>query len=330
MVNQTLYFSLAFNARAYGDLERQLREQVTPSVAPVRWYGLLDRISRELTGQPIQRFVARDVFVGKSLLFSSHFTPEVLLASQRRGRVIFLCWGIGHYSGLRHRTARFVLSRARHLVVNEERTRDEIMRLTGREATLIPYFVDSNYFRFHPEDGRCDFLFCPGANDRDAQLLVELAMHGYRVIWLVGDTVRRNFEGAHRYLELRSNVSFTELRWLYQHCRMVILPLVRDIHAAGQTTGLEALACGAPLLISKGRTSSLLGQFASVKILASANISEWAEAIATRIGCSVGRSDMLRDVSCEVAEMVRYETHKLVVARLLERVAHNERLQNGD
>jgi glycosyltransferase involved in cell wall biosynthesis len=59
----------------------------------------------------------------------------------------------------------------------------------------------------------------------------------------------------------------------------VVLPLTGDNHAAGQTSILEALSCGAPVVISRGRTSAIFPGVATVIVCASQDPDEWVETI---------------------------------------------------
>ena len=56
-------------------------------------------------------------------------------------------------------------------------------------------------------------------------------------------------------------------------------PLARDIHAAGQTTTLEALASGCVVVIGAGRTTELFADDGLVTVAPNGDPAEWEKAI---------------------------------------------------
>ena len=258
---------------------RQRAERARNDVAPVRWNGLLDRlvegrVKRASKALPWQR----------GIHISPHLFPTTILAALFRRPLVYLCWGNAYHRGVRREIVRMILRRARLVLVNEDRTRDEVRSMAGSEPRKIPYLVDTDFYPCAPTGERADFLFCPGDNDRDGEMLVALAERGHRVVWLnnVPEFAAR-FAGRSDRLELVSAVSFAELRDLYRRCRAVVTPLTRDVHAAGQTTTLEALASGCAVVLGAGRTAELFAGDGLVTVVAKNDPAAWEAAIESTV-----------------------------------------------
>jgi hypothetical protein len=144
---------------------------------------------------------------------------------------------------------------------------------------MIPYIVDTEFFKPASRGNEpSNFMFCPGANDRDPELLLGLAKLGHEIVWLCRDALMRaKYQGQHKNLHIVYDIRFSELRTLYQTCGVVITPLRADIHAAGQTTTLEALACGKPVFLSDGRTATIFKDYQAVEVIDSLDVSCWHE-----------------------------------------------------
>jgi glycosyltransferase involved in cell wall biosynthesis len=273
--------NIVLDRYAYAMLLAQRRDRVEGVVAPLRWFGVLDDLSHRLSGKPIVQYGFSDFIFARSILFSSNPTFETALAAIRGQGLVYLCWAVPYASGLKRGVLKFILSRAQHVAVNDIVTRQEVVALTDRTPEVIPYVIDVNFFEYKPPEAREMFLFCAGSNDRDPAVILGLAEQGHRVVWLVNDPadiLRTKYAGRHPRLEIKSHLTFQELRTLYQSCAMVIMPASRDIHPAGQTTSLEAIACGAPVLISQSRTATIFSDLPSVVTVATPDPAEWSRA----------------------------------------------------
>ena len=122
---------------------------------------------------------------------------------------------------------------------------------------------------------------------------IALAHSGRSVIWLVNnrDLIGR-YGDAHPNLRLLFHVTNEELRRLYQTCRAAIMPALRDFHAAGQTTGLEAISCGAPVVMSQGRAATIFAGVPGVRVVADNTPGSWLAAIASLDVDPVPRGDL--------------------------------------
>ena len=271
--------TLILDWAAWDTTLRQRAEFTRGDEVPVRWNTLLDRlvegrIVRASKAQPWQR----------GIHITSHLCPTTIMAALLRRPLVYLCWGNDYHRGVRRAIVQMILRRARIVLVNEQRTTDEVRGMAGVEPRKVPYLVDTDFYPCASASERADFLFCPGDNDRDGEMLVALAERGHRVVWLnnVPELAAR-FAGRSARLELVSAVSFAELRDLYRRCRAVVTPLTRDIHAAGQTTTLEALASGCAVVIGAGRTADLFAGDGLVSVIAGSDPAAWEAAIARAV-----------------------------------------------
>ena len=243
---------------------------------PQRWNELVDRVA----GGRIEPAGPATLF-GPGIHFSWNLHRSTIVAALLRRPLAYLCWGVAYHRGIRRQIARMVLRAADVVFVNDARTAQEVRAVAGVEAQRLPYMVDTAYFSFADPSLRGDFLFCPGANDRDGDVLLGLARRGHKVVWLnnLPDLAAR-FAGRDERLTIVSHPCFADLRDLYRRCAAVIQPLTRDIHAAGQTTTLEALASGAPVILGNGRTADLFAEANLADVVAGSDVATWSAAIA--------------------------------------------------
>jgi hypothetical protein len=271
---------IVFDIASRNHLLAERAEFASEEPMPLRWHSLLDSISQAETGVGTAELGWRWAITGHARLFAWHPSPEVMATALASRSLVYLCWGVPQRSGLKGRALATLLRRARHVLVNDTTTQREVAGISGRRADVVPFFVDTGFFAFRPLGARGDFLFCNGTNDRDGDVVLGLARHGFKVVWLVNEAaVRARYEGLSGNLEFRSRVSHTELRSLNQTCAAAIMPIVADRHCSGQTTGLEAVACGAPLLITAGRTAGIFASLPGVRTAKHNDIAIWVKAV---------------------------------------------------
>ncbi len=201
--------------------------------------------------------------------------------------VVYLCWGVPCQSNpivgfLKCLKLKLLLKNAKIIVVNDRETQKEIQNLSGRVPTKIHYVVDGEYYYFENYCAREEYVLVPGNNDRDETLVVELANRGYHIIRLTRDSRVNNLyldKLKSPQITVQFNVSVEKVRWLYQNAKVVALPVVSNNHAAGQTSILEAISCGAPIVLSSGRTETIFGEFGSVTLCQTNSCDEWISAI---------------------------------------------------
>ncbi len=265
---------------AWSQLCREREEHARQPDLPLRWHQFIDQLSIRLSGEPARCFDPAAYLLGKSPVLAWHYSVDAISAAILGSRLVYMSWGIVHMNGPKSWLVRLVLKRASHVLVNEVVSGQQVHDLVKRKAKQLPFFIDTTYFSFAPVVGRKPFVFCPGSNDRDPDLLLGLAEQGLEIRWLVNDgNLRARYGRAHPNLQMVSNVPFAELRSLYQTCAACIMPALQDVHAAGQTTGLEAISCGAPLIMSRGRTAGIFANLPSVHIIDDHSPSVWLRSV---------------------------------------------------
>lgn len=186
--------------------------------------------------------------------------PKIVL----RRDYAYLCWGVpkrrSRFRGLRLIKLKLILKGAKVLIVHDPLTRRWIRRFVGREAKILPHPVDTRFFRSAPDGERCQrHVVVPGNNDRDEKYVASLALH-WPVVRVTSDPVTRAFyekEPLPPNSALEFQVPWTRLRSLYQSAVAVVLPTGGTTHAAGQTSMLEALACGTPVFTDSPQLLSI-------------------------------------------------------------------------
>ncbi|WAC22791.1 glycosyltransferase [Blastomonas sp. SL216] len=245
-----------------------------PVDRPLTWFGALAmvsgwsyRLAHVRTGGADTYYVAvhpTNVCIAKALLGQ---------------RMAYLYWGSGPRTGLKRLLTSMILKRSRIVFVNDPAAGRDVQLLAGRDAEIVDYGFDAEFFVIS-DAPREDYIFCPGSNDRDPTVLLGLCAAGHKVVWLNNqDGAKEKYAPLHDNLEIVSFPSFEQLRTLYQHARCVVNPLSRDVHAAGQTTTLEALGCGTPIVVSRGRTSSIFEDVEQVFVCETLDPAEWVAAI---------------------------------------------------
>lgn len=288
--------TIIFDRHARETVRRQRSAMASDSDTPMRWHGLVDSLNRRFLERGADDGTLWDVLRNRARMFCWHPSFEAQAAAAAPGGLVYLCWGIPgrRLGGLGSMLFDSLLRGAEHVLVNDAKTRSEIEQACGRRASLVPFYVDSAYFRFHPLDARGGFLFCNGSNDRDVRVLVALAERGFQIVWLVNDmSIHAAFAQRHPNLKLVSRLSFGELRALYQTCAAQIMPTTHDAHCAGQTTSMEAIACGAPVVISAGRTAGILDGIPSVRVVADDTVQAWVAEVSSVLDGAVRQHDVV-------------------------------------
>ncbi len=252
----------------------QRKAMAESTAMPRRWNEVVDRVAQgQVLPSGLATMFARGIHFGWNLM------PSIILAAAFRRPLAYLCWGVDYHRGIRRRVARMVLRSADVVFVNDDKTAAEVRKVAGVQARRLPYVVDTEFYAIDAAP-RGDFLFCPGANDRDGEVLLALARGGRKVVWLnyIPELAQR-YKDLDENLTVVANISFERLRELYRSCAVVVLPLTRDVHAAGQTTALEALASGAAVILSSGRTAELFDEAGLVDVVDGRDVDAWSRGI---------------------------------------------------
>jgi glycosyltransferase involved in cell wall biosynthesis len=268
---------------------------ISPSISinkPLNWLDVQSEAIR-LSKNRMALFNWRLIFSQKTIFLWSHPSIDLLALSILKKEIIFLCWGLPRESSniafnfLRYKKLKAILLNAKLVLVNDYLTLQELINF-GVDKTrviLFPYVVDSQFFQFSNYSQRKEFLLVPGDNERDEGLVQELSLAlPYKIVRITREQNNLQAYNLSKHkVELKYNISFLELRELYQRAAAIIIPLRTKNHASGQTSVLEAIACGAPVLISKGRASSIVNHFDSIFEVDDNQISTWNYAITSII-----------------------------------------------
>lgn len=294
-------WQILFDRAGWNALLVERKEQTGEQSAPRRWLGILGDIFSQMTGTPVRVWSPEDAFRGRGCLVTWWPSREAIATAIAGGHLIYICWGMPRYHGVRRSVYRALLARADELIVNDEITRHAIETKIGRTASVVPNFVDTDFFAYKGREGRGNFLFCNGSNERDPNVLAGLAALGHKVIWLCNNgALRKAFENRFPRLMVCSDITNEHLRHFYQTCAAVVMPITRDVHAAGQTTGLEALSCGAPLLISECRAATIVKSLPTVTAIGANSPAEWSRRASEIIATSSSAYERTHAASLEV------------------------------
>ena len=267
---------------------------------PMQWSMAFDQVLRLSGFSGFQPLTYDALFSEDYQMNWLPFPAMLLWAVARPSNVIFLCWGgISGVSAARKARQRFLLSRSGRVWVNDSITGEEILTLTGRrDVRTVPYYVDPNFFKFGAPRERENFWFCNSVNDRSPNVVLDLAEAGHKIVWTVDEnTFNGKFRNAHPNLILRPRVPWPELVKLYQTCRGFLMPLQDGTHPAGQTTVMEAIACGAPVIMSKGRAASIFAEVPTVQVVPDNSPEQWREALGGCRSSGTYEADTLFSVS---------------------------------
>ncbi len=279
---------LLVSSKSFRKLEQQNNDQ-TRSNFPISWEQVIDHVSRMWCGQRAGR-VYLNRLLRRQYLYISWQPNFSSLYALLNNNLIYVCWGFPRADNivvtqLKRARINVILKHARRVITHDESTAKEIYEKVGQKATIIPYPVDANFFSFSPPEKRTRNVIIPGNNDRDEELVKKLVAMGSKVIRVFQDKrVSLQYSIVDNVKMLR-NVPYTELRSLYQTASVVAIPTKTDVHEAGQTSILEAIACGAPVVISKGRTSSMFYDIETVREVVGDNAREWHDAITLAADC---------------------------------------------
>jgi glycosyltransferase involved in cell wall biosynthesis len=136
------------------------------------------------------------------------------------------------------------------VIVLGEGAIDPLVTLFHLEASRVaaaPFGVDERFWT--PGGARGDFILSVGSDPaRDyAMLLSAIDDLPTKII------TRLPINDAREHVQIASDVTDVELRELYRTARMVVTPLFDVAQPSGQSASLQAMACGAAVILSDTR-----------------------------------------------------------------------------
>jgi glycosyltransferase involved in cell wall biosynthesis len=177
---------------------------------------------------------------------------------------ISLCNTFDRSSQARRRLLRASLSASASVVCFAEAQQERLLAQTGLprgQVATVALGVDADFYRPGAET-RGEYVLAVGRDlARDYRtFLAAVERLGCRAIVVASE---RNLRGQSMpsNVEVRLDVSHAELRVLYAKARCVVIPTRREGYlfgadCSGQTTLLEAMAAGRPVVVSERRTLS--------------------------------------------------------------------------
>jgi hypothetical protein len=255
--------------RSSHDMEILLQWDETPEVErtreagerPINWPEVVHGAARLAGAKSIRKVSFRSLMRRQPVAF--FWAPSwIAFVASFLVPCVILTWGVTRRSGLGRRIAywrwRTILRRATVVLANDKVTVAKVASLGVQRCTIVPYYVDTDFYRATAQTSKEFDVLIVGDNDRDEQTGAYLRTRGLRVARVTSNpAVALRLRSADPTLTVFEKVSFPALRNLYANTRIVALPLLSTVtHAAGQTALLESLAMGVPVVITEGPTAS--------------------------------------------------------------------------
>lgn len=140
-------------------------------------------------------------------------------------------------------------TRVHHFAANSAYVAKRIQRYYGRDATVVPPPVDTDFFTpgEGPNEEPYDLVVSALVPYKRVELVAEAYRGTGRRLLVVGDGPERSRLEARAPAELcfLGHVDDTRLRTLYRGCRAVLMPGVEDFGIVP----VEAMACGRPAVV---------------------------------------------------------------------------------
>lgn len=144
--------------------------------------------------------------------------------------------------------------------------------------------VDQNFFKPRSTSEE-DFILSVGQEQRDYQTLISaVAGTGIRVVVVASSPWSRFPVDITEKTNIRliKNLSYSELRNLYDKARIVVIPLFENNYGAGLNASLEAMAMAKPLIITKTEgVSDYLAHGETGFYVSSGNVAELKDGLCT-------------------------------------------------
>ena len=153
-----------------------------------------------------------------------------------------------------------VVRGANRIIVNDRLAISQLPSMVQGKCVVLSHFVDANFFS-PGKDANRKMILIPGDIDRDEQAALKFLELGFEVTRVTRENI-----AVPQGVVLKRNVSWMELRELYQNAILTVLPMNTRHHIGGQTSLLESLACGTPVLTNSTRLESRFGSVEGVYV----------------------------------------------------------------
>jgi hypothetical protein len=119
---------------------------------------------------------------------------------------------------------------------------EQLPYVVQERSIISSHFVDASFF-FPSNKKKRQMVLIPGDIDRDEAMATNFINWGFQVV-----RVTRADIAVPEGILIRRQVTWLELRELYRQAILTVLPMRAQHHIGGQTSLLESLACGTPVL----------------------------------------------------------------------------------
>ena len=250
---------------------------------PRDWNDVIQYTTQKLTNRPRCIQSIKHLFSNNNLFIYWGPSLFIFISALLNRKILYICWGVPKPSNtfmyrLKLHKLKVVLQHSDVVLVNDYQTYNEISHLIKNKLFIAPYIVDTDFYSMSLLQ-RDNFIVAPGDNDRNELLIRAIGEAGIKAYRI---TRTGKIAAYHRFslnVSVKYKIPYSELRLLYQKATAVILPIHSLNHLAGQTSVLEALSCGTPVIISAGRTSTIFNNIGLVQTCSSNNVTDWLEKI---------------------------------------------------
>jgi len=304
---------------------RQRSVQENGENRPRDIYDVMAVIAGKITKSDRYEYINSARATRETLAISWAPSWRTLMLSVFGENLFYLCWGVPRggnaiVRALKLLKLKLILRRSSLVFVNEEATAQDVRWLANVNPVTIPYVVDGTFFSLGDEKQRGPYVLVPGNNDRDEELVRALALEGLRVVRVSRDHCIRDVYQRGDFpsrVEFHFNVPPHKVRDLYRGAMAVALPLATDNHASGQTAILEAISCGCPVVLSKGRTSTIFQDLPTVIVVEGRDLDTWNLNIERAFSMHIDNSKVL-NASSEI--IAKRHSPEAVAATMIESI----------
>ena len=241
----------------------------------------------------IFRFITKNKTSG-FLVFNVDFLEVLiclmsyLLPGRVRICILYQWVPLEKLSALKRIAYKLVINSSKIILCYSSITIEYLKRIWGKKNYFwIGLFTDTDFFKPSVKSESINkYFICPGNHLRDEELVLKIVREtGVRIIRYLNDLAVKKFysENKSKHIEFKNNLSFQEVRSLYNDS-LGVLNVVDDSDIpAGITTFCEGLSMNKIVITPSGHSSSGYifdtGEIPFIKITNSKSLVEWIQAI---------------------------------------------------